>query len=515
MAGIAVDHPNTVLHDTPGQSIRVERAIPRSKDLAGRLWHRISLRRQILTAFLLVNLAAGIVAAIVVIYDARQAAQEEITASMHLAGRLVREAVGRSSADNGGIALFRDLGLELGHLRHVRILFADGNGSLAPLLPAETVGAAADDKAGVPDWFTALINVGDIRREMKIVLNGHQIGSVVMIGHAADEIAEVWRDTKHLAIIALTLNAAVLAILYIALGRVLHPLTKLAAGLRELEQGQFQHRLAQPRVRELADISDRFNALASRLGAANADNIRLTKRLISVQDDERRQIATELHDEIGPCLFGMKANVASLEQLAGELPDATADRLRDRVATLTEITEKIQILNRRLLGKIRPMALGHVPLADIISGVVADFERFNPKVRITLAVGRLADSYGDSVDLTVYRCLQEGITNAERHGEATMIAVDLTERPYNTEDGGGSQASPVLRLSIRDDGHGVTPGVSWGLGLTGMDERVRALGGMLTLTSQPGAGTCLDISIPIDELSRIPDGRKGQRRSRQ
>jgi two-component system sensor histidine kinase UhpB len=513
MAGIAVDHLNTARRRDHTRSNEVDQAVPRSGEASGRLWHRVSLRRQIFAAFILVNVVAGIVAAMVVIYDARGAAQEEIDASMRLAERLVREAVERSSANTQGASLFRNLGLELGHLRHVRILFADANGSLASLLPTDA-GSTSSDDARVPDWFTALVHVAEIRREMKVALNGHQIGSVVLIGHAADEISEVWRDSKHLAIVAIVLNLAILGFLYLALGRLLHPLTSLATGLRELEWGQFRYRLPRPKIRELGDIADRFNTLADRLGAAKADNSRLTRRLISVQDDERRQIAAELHDEIGPCLFGVKANIASLEQLAGELPAATADRMRERVATLSEITDKIQVLNRRLLGKIRPMALGHVPLADIVSGLVADFERLNPKVRIAVGAGHLAESYGDSIDLTVYRCLQEGITNAERHAGAKSIVVELGEQADEREAGDGSKVSSVLRLSVRDDGRGMVPGAPWGFGLTSMDERVRALGGTLAITGKPGGGTRLDITIPLDEPPRNSSGgRKRTRRS--
>jgi two-component system sensor histidine kinase UhpB len=504
MAGIALDDANTTQVRDATRPDHVDQAMRRSSsgERSERLWRRISLRGQILTAFVLVNLIAGIVAAIVVIYDARRAAQVEIAASMGLAERLVREAVERSGAGTQGGTLLQSVALQIGNLRHVRILLTDPEGSLASLLPTEASDNSSDDNAGVPRWFTALVRVNDIRREMRIGLNGHQIGSVVLVGHAADEIAEVWRDSKHLAIVAIVLNLAIVGILYYALGRVLHPLTSLAAGLRELEEGQFRHRLSRPKVRELADISNRFNALADRLGAAKADNSQLTRTLVTVQDDERRQIATELHDEIGPCLFGIKANIVSLEQLASELPLATADRMRERVAAVSEITDKIQVLNRRLLGKLRPMALGHVPLTDIVSGLVADFERLNPKSSITVTFGPLADSYGDSIDLTIYRCLQEGITNAARHAEAKTISVDLDERPAERERSDSSEMSSVLQLWVRDDGRGIAPGTRWGLGLTGMDERVRALGGTLTIAGRQGDGTHLAITIPLVDVQR-------------
>lgn len=464
------------------------------------LWDRLSLRSRILAAIVLINIIAALAATAVVVYDARQAAQAEMAASMRVAERLVHAAVERSGAETPLTTLFRNLMLELGQLRHVRILFADSNGALPSLLPAEALGTAADPGTHVPGWFTALVRVDDIRREMKIVSDGRLRGSVVLVGHPADEIAEVWRDTKHLAIIALAVNLTVIAILYFTLGRLLDPLTGLAQGLRKLERGQFRHRLSRPRIRELAYIADHFNALADRLRAAKADNGRLTRRLVSVQDDERRQIAAELHDEIGPCLFGMKANIASLDQLASEAGGKLAAPLRERVATLGEITDRIQMLNRGLLGRIRPMALGHVPLAEIVTGLAADFERLNPQTKVTTVVGPLADSYGDSVDLTVYRCLQEGITNAERHARANTVTVALSER--GGEPGDGPEALSVLCLSVRDDGPGMARRAKRGLGLTAMEERVRALGGTVTVAGTPDGGTRLEVTIPLAEAPR-------------
>src|SRR5262249_12820368 len=170
-------------------------------------------------------------------------------------------------------------------------------------------------------WFQALMQVEDLRREVPVTTGARAVGTIVVTGQAADEINEIWQNVSDLALLALTLNAAVLGVLYFALGRVLHPLTRLAAGLRELQDGHLRHRLQRPPGRELADVTERFNALADSLAAARTDNARLNRRLVTVQDDERRQIALELHDELGPCLFGVRANVASIDRLARQLPE--------------------------------------------------------------------------------------------------------------------------------------------------------------------------------------------------
>ena len=176
-----------------------------------------------------------------------------------------------------------------------------------------------------------------------------------------------------------------------------------------------------------------------------------------------------------------------------------AGQVRERTATIDEITDKIQTMNRGLLNKLRPMALNHLPLAEVIAGLLAEFQRHGPTAKISLVIGRLADRYDDPVNITIHRCIQEGVTNVLRHAEARNIEIVLGEQPVASQESAQPGHRTVLRLSIKDDGRGISPGTSRGLGLTGMEERVRALVGNFSITNQPGAGTCLEISIPLDQ----------------
>ncbi len=104
--------------------------------------------------------------------------------------------------------------------------------------------------------------------------------------------------------------------LYFILGLILDPLAKLAGGMRELEDGHYGFRLEPPRVRELAAIAGNFNTLAVALDKPTPENSRLYRQLIAVQEDERREISRDLHDEFGPCLFGIMAGTAAIERHA-------------------------------------------------------------------------------------------------------------------------------------------------------------------------------------------------------
>src|SRR5439155_20634996 len=168
-------------------------------------------------------------------------------------------------------------------------------------------------------------------RIVPVLVNGQRIGVVEIVSEPKDEIAEVWENTVALGLVALLVNLAMIGILYVVFGRVLDPLTGLAGGLAALEGQNYATRLPRPVQRELAGITDRFNALAQALEATRAENQELAHRLITAQDDERRRTALELHDEVGPSLFGLKVNANSIATtVAAELPDATARKLTER-----------------------------------------------------------------------------------------------------------------------------------------------------------------------------------------
>src|SRR6266700_3831261 len=313
---------------SPGAALRLSR--PR---FAAWRWH--SLRAQLLIVFILVDLIAAVVAGGVVILRARTSTRVEIAASMNLAEALVAETIRVTQQQSPAAALAEAIPLRGRFMRHVRISVR--NAADLPLMvgPAATracsgeVGTGSptrtcatqeptDADRAAPAWFTALIAPPTERRELPIIAEGQRAGSILITGEAADEVAEVWENTLALAAAGLAVNLAVIVLLYALFGHVLKPLTGLAHGLRDLERRNYRVRLARPATPELGAIADRFNALAQALDALRGENNALNRRVITAQDDERRRTALELHDEVGPCLFGLKANAASIAALGAD-----------------------------------------------------------------------------------------------------------------------------------------------------------------------------------------------------
>src|SRR5712671_601698 len=443
---------------------------PSARGLSHALWHGRSVRAQLLLVVVVIELIAGLLAGAVTIIQARTSTRVEIAASMELARLLVSEAVALMQQEVPAEKFLADLSSPLRLIRHLRIVVKDATGVPLPVRPPVSGSDSAPD-ARAPSWFAALIAPPIASRDVPVIVNGQRIGTVEIVAEPRDEIAEVWGNTVALATVAVAVNVAVIAMLYVLFGRVLDPLTGVARGLADLERRNYRVRLPRPQAQELAAITDRFNALAQALDAVRAENDQLNHRLITAQDDERRRTALELHDEVGPSLFGLKANASSIATAAADLPEPTAAKMTARVRDIQAIIEHLQGINRSMLKRLRPMALGHVPLQQILSELVAERARQLPQIDFTFSADKLLPGYGDSVDLTIYRCVQESLTNAVRHAQADHVTVEL-----RTAEGDGS-CGPQLRLTVRDDGCGIDPTTPPGFGLRGMQERVQGLGG--------------------------------------
>jgi two-component system, NarL family, sensor histidine kinase UhpB len=469
-----------------------------------KLWYDRPVRTQLLVAVAAINLLAALVAGAVSIFNTRTATQVEMEASLEVAQRFVAATLKDLAAQGKLDRLDQELPLQLKHLRHVRIMFMDESGQLAIVSPR-----AAGDPETEPDapaWFTALVQPQIADRKVRVVAGN--AAPIVILGEPADEIAEAWRDFSSLAAVWLGINALVLIILYVVLGRVLDPLASLSKGMLELEDGHYGTRLKPSKVKELAVITDRFNTLAGALDMSREENSRLYRQLITVQEEERRQIANELHDEAGPCLFGIAANASSIQTIADRLPKERTVEISRRVGEILSIAERLKAMNRALIKKLRPGPLGRVKLAELIAELTAGLQGRHPDTQIHTDFGELAKSYGEPVDLTLYRCIQEAITNAIRHGNAANITVGLSEGKGEGVNG-SRRAARAVTLTITDDGKGMTPSTPKGFGLTTMTERVRSLGGTCDVESAPSKGTTIRVEIPIhrksEERTRAPE----------
>jgi PAS domain S-box-containing protein len=231
------------------------------------------------------------------------------------------------------------------------------------------------------------------------------------------------------------------------------------------------------------DITDRHQAAAD--VARSHEELRvLAAHLATVREEERIRIARELHDELGQSLTGLKLDLAWLEHiLVKQHADQLAKRARDMVMRMDGLMFSV----RRIITELRPSVLDELGLADAIEWQAQDFS-LRTKVHVDVRINEDATNVLEPIASTVFRTLQEALTNVTRHAEARNVSVEF----FN--DVG------VLTLRVTDDGCGITPERLQGhhsLGLLGLRERAVACGGSVDIRGEAGRGTVVLLRIPL------------------
>ena len=449
---------------------------------------RLSLRLRLVLVLLAIGAAVWFLLAAALVYTARERVHTEIASSFAIADRYLRAKSLSADSSPTDAGQWTRLGGE--GFRHVRISVVDQFGN--PVAPPAEPGPHRPEADRAPAWYAALVDTGAMRRSFPVWSGGRHGFRVVLESRPDDEIADSWKDFR-LAMSATALHTVLLIAAAVALLQVLTGRLDLVHdGLRRLEAGGPAGRLRDPGLEELAPIAARIGTLAAALAAREAENRQLTRRLLAIQDEERHGIAHELHDELGPYLFGARA---AADELARGLATGGAGRHEGKYAALGEtaarlcgLIQTIQTRTRRLISALKPMSLGESSLADLVEDAVAGLRRIAPDSVIAVRTGTGERRYGDAVDLTVHRFVEEGILNALRHGRARTISVDVTE----ADDVSGSR----LAVVVADDGVGP------GYGLRGLSSRIAALGGRLEPPRREAGRTLLAMVLPLDG----PDG---------
>ena len=283
---------------------------------------------------------------------------------------------------------------------------------------------------------------------------------------------------------ALILGTGLLAVVLIS-NVLTRPLRDVAAGAQQIAAGDLAHRVPAGRNDEIGQLASSFNDMAARVAERDASLRQLSRRMLSIQEQERVRIAREVHDELGQALTAMKIDI---QQLAKREP-----ALAEPLGSISKAVDNTVDLVRRIATDLRPSILDDL-------GVTAALEQ---------QLRRLRESTGMQTTLTVteepeldmltgaslYRIAKEALANVVRHAEATEVEVSL-----NIE-------SNAAVLEIRDNGRGMSReqiASSRSLGLLGMRERAELLGGSVTIESQEGKGTCVRATLPLGKDDANP-----------
>ncbi|MEJ0095073.1 MAG: ATP-binding protein [Methylocella sp.] len=436
-------------------------------------------------------LGLGIAIAIfVTLYDSKSRIDSEIASGVNLGSLLIEYALDNVSVSPDPEEALKQLQLELSKVRHISVSYLPSPGEALDAPPTSAQNSEA------PKWFLDLFQAPKLVKSYPVFVNGRRAGQLVMWTRPSDEVAEIWGSLVFLTGLLGAVSISIVSLIALTARQTLKPLNDLMDGLGRLQRGQFDD-LGEIRIVELRDIGEQFNRLARSLARTEADNHLLIDRLMSIQEAERKELARELHDEFGASLFGIRAGAACIiEDASSEANEERMQEIVTRAAAISSLVDTIQKQNYRILERIRPLILHQIGLVNAIGDLVNQWRAAHRDVEcdVDLPEDRLALS--EDVSLATYRIVQECLTNVARHAKAQFVRVAV--QWLGPKEGAAAEHDiHCIQVSIEDDGIGLPPDLRFGFGLLGMSERVRKLGGRLTIGNGPHAGTLIEAIIPL------------------
>lgn len=438
----------------------------------------------LITALLLLMLLIG---AVHLIMNAREDVHAEIESTAVLVTHLLDAEIAYLAATAGMESVERPFRLQdLRYIRHFKIEYHDRFGRLRD----SNHDAGADGEGPVsPAWFDGVVRaLSHDWQEMRrpVVVNGRHFGELVIRPDPSYEIAEIWEDTLGLLGLVAMFFLSVNVMVYWAVARALRPVDNIWHALNELEQGNLGARLPSFRLPELTRLSEKFNRMAQTLQQTIKRNHKLTQQLINLQEEERRSLARDLHDELGQSLTAIRMDGMNLLEISRQrCPEA-----EESARAVVDVTQQVMGHIRAMLQRLRPEVLDglglHAALGEMLSS-------WHQRHRNIACVSRLSEDLGrldELTNITAYRVVQECLTNVARHARARRVEVSVRRTRGRSER---------LEIVVADDGIGFDEGAVEGYGVSGMRERVEGLGGEFSVARRPEGGTRIVARIPIKE----------------
>lgn len=442
----------------------------------------IDLKNHLLLRVSLFALAIGVFASGVVLVQARDGIRQHIAETGSTVERLITgEAVQpRGVFQNGldGLALssLDDIGPSLRICVDVEDIYKRH-------VIERCFGGAAEPPASVRWALGQLIGAETRYRGTIGQYPGFTVGEFVVTPNLDSEAVAVWQQIR--TVLGMALAILVLNLLvYLPVRRALQPTEQILRALERMEAGDLSVRMPRPGLIELRRIAAGFDHLTERLQKTISEQRQLAQRLLAVREEERRYLARELHDEFGQCLTSIGAEAAFIGARASQPELLPASR------SIAAVTAHMMESLQGILGQLRPAGLEEFGLQFGLEQLVGGWQRRLPGCSFELVIDGEIDDLPDNLTVSLYRIVQESLTNALRHGAPQHVAIRLC------------RAAARCTLTVEDDGDGCEQNTAGsGLGVLGMNERVAALGGRFALTPLAPRGMRVAAEFPAEALT--------------
>jgi two-component system sensor histidine kinase UhpB len=324
-------------------------------------------------------------------------------------------------------------------------------------------------------------------KRLPVEILGQPKGVIVITPDPSYEFGEIWNQFTGIFYLAgaffILTNILVAWIVF----RALSPVEFILKALTELESGNLKVKMPNLKTSELSAISSKFNNMVKTLRNSIEQNHQLSQKLIRIQEEERKSLARDLHDEFGQSLTAIHADAAVLKALANkEYP-----KIKPSVNAISDLSKHLMNLVGGMLNALKLGVLQELGLEEGLKDLLNTWQSRHPKINLHYQVNLKAlTKINETVSITSYRIIQECLTNISRHAKAKNVEININYYKKN-------KSSTFIDIEVIDDGVGFSKSHRDGFGLSGMRERINEINGKINIMSELNQGVKLKIQLPI------------------
>ncbi len=434
----------------------------------------MSLSYQINLRIFISSLLILAVGCAITIWHAKNAINDEIDSSVSLTNHIIACGLSQNKTSD---ASWLNCFSSLKETRHLRIELLKPSGEIINLGNKDDQVAHEETP---PQWFIDLVGTRQTKSEKQLTTSIGEQFSLLIQANPLDEIKEIWEESLGFFGSILLLIQLTFFSVFLAMKKSIKSINSIVDALQAIETGDYRLKLPEFTTSEYNSIAKAINHMTSELGKAEQENRALTQHSLDILETERKQLAQELHDELGQSLTAIK------------IMAITANRKESEIKPMTEaiagLCDNLINVVRTMMHQLHPLVLTELGLKAALEDLITHWESKCPGLRIDLDCPDAIDRVGQKISIQVFRVIQECLTNIVRHADATEASVLL-----EMEDVGKN----CLRLTVKDNGKGCPADqLKNGFGLLGMKERIQSLDGDFAIHSPPQGGMEMSANIP-------------------
>src|SRR6056300_110847 len=348
-----------------------------------------------------------------VVFTSKNAVRSEIESSLKLAEFSIKTGIQK----NPDLYLFQDnlLGLkDLDLIRHLSIQLLDSHGNIID------ENKNLNTEVHIPMWFQNILDIYSKDLEIldfPLMQYGDQIGTVKVIPNPIYEYDEIWQQFKNGLIIAVIFFVFVNLSIFFLFEKIISPISQLIQGFRNLEHGSYKNNKESFGISELDILRVKLNQLTVKLKKNDERIHELNQKLITIQEQEKKEISRDLHDEIGQSLAAIQVQAAAIK---------TSRKANTQADLIISTTKDLMHQTRNLIKRLSLSIIDDLGIEDALIDLIKNWSRRTPCKNINANVD-LSDSkiFKSQLNDTVYRLTQEALTNMSKHSRPKEVVISV------------------------------------------------------------------------------------------